>query len=142
MRRWLQCRLIGNTAKGRAREGKALEFTCFDIAVLALVRAMTDFGVPVASAHKIAVREMREQGPWPDDAPAEHYWSAWPDDTQIQVSRVVLKGGKVGWGVATFEKTDAFACGAHLTLHPRELIRTAIERAVEAAEIREAKRSA
>ena len=141
LRRWLHFRLIGNTAK--AREGKALEFTGFDIAVLALVRAMTEFGVPVTSAHKIAVREMREQGPWSGDEPASDYWVAWPADTQILISRVEGKGGKPAWQIAKFERAEAaYTLGAHLTIYPHALIRRAIERAIEAVESREAKRRA
>jgi hypothetical protein len=142
LRRWLQFRLIGNTAKGRAREGKALEFTCFDIAVLALVRAMTEFGVPVANAHKIAVREIREQG-WSGDEPPESYWVGWPVDTQILIGRTEDKNGKPAWRIAKFEHAEeAYTPGAYLTLYPHKLIRTAIERAVEAVETREEKRRA
>jgi hypothetical protein len=143
LRRWLALGLIGNTAKGNDREGWALEFTCHDLAVLALVKAMTEFGVPVATAHAFAVRLVRQQGPWSGKEPAEAYWNVFAPDFQIQVSRVVdKKSGKAGWGVATFEGTDAFACGAHLTLHPRELISRVIGRAVEAIETREEKRRA
>ena len=41
LRRWLALGLIGNTAK-EGREGWALEFTRHDLAVLALVKAMTN----------------------------------------------------------------------------------------------------
>jgi hypothetical protein len=144
LRRWLQFGLIGNTAKSKAREGWALEFTAFDLAVLALVRVMTEFGVPVADAHKIAVREMRDHaGPWSGDEPAESFWKAWAPDTQILISRTEGKNGKPAWKIAMFEHAgEAFTSGAHLTLYPQALIKAAIERGLEAVEGREAKRRA
>jgi hypothetical protein len=144
LRRWLQFDLIGNTAKGKGREGWALEFTPFDLAVLALLKPMTEFGVPVAAAHKLAVREMREHaGPWSGNEPAESFWTAWAPDTQILISRAEGENGKPAWRVALFEQAEtAFTSSAHLTLYPRALIRAAIERAVDAVEIREEKRSA
>ena len=46
-------------------------------------------------------------------------------------------------GGATFEQAEeAYSCGAHLTIYPHALIRAAIESALEAAEVRTAKRSA
>jgi hypothetical protein len=142
LRRWLQFGLIGDTAK-KAREGWTLEFTCHDVAVLALVRPMIEFGMPVAVAHKFAVRIVREQGLWSGDEPPEAYWLAWPQDTTTLISRIEEKNGKRGWGVAKFEHAEeAYSCGAHLTLYPHALIRAATERAIEAVEMREAKRSA
>jgi len=142
LRRWLQFGLIGNTAKGKAREGWTLEFTLFDLAVLALVKPMTEFGVPVASAHKIAVREMREQGPWSGDEPAVAFAVAWAPDTQILIGRTEDKNGKPAWRIAKFEHGEAAFTPAHLTLYPTALISEAMKRAVEAVEIREAKRRA
>jgi hypothetical protein len=139
LRRWLALGLIGGMAK---TGGGPLEFTPFDISVLALTKAMVDFNLPVATAHAFAVRLMRQQGPWSGDEPVSSYWTVFAPKFQIQVSRVVGKGGKAGWGVATFEETDAFTSAAHLTLFPRELVKAALERAIEAAEVREAKRSA
>ncbi|WOH80907.1 hypothetical protein RX327_35070 [Bradyrhizobium sp. BEA-2-5] len=143
LRRWLQLGLIGNTAKGKAREGWTLEFTLFDLAVLALVKPMTEFGVPVAAAHKLAVREMREHaGPWSGDEPAHSYWTAWAPDTQILISRAEGRNGKPAWKIAMFEHAEeAFTSGAHLTLYPHALISAAIKRAIEAVEIK-TKRSA
>jgi hypothetical protein len=144
LRRWLQFGLIGDTAKGRAREGWTLEFTLYDLAVLALVKPMTEFGVPVAAAHQLAVREMRDHaGPWSGDEPAEAFWTAWAPDTQILISRAEGKNGKPAWRIALFERAEAaFTSGAHLTLYPHALIRGTIERAVEAVEIRKAQRRA
>jgi hypothetical protein len=144
LRRWLQFGLIGDTAKGKARDGWTLEFTLYDLAVMALVKPMTEFGVPVAAAHKLAVREMRDHaGPWSGDEPAETFWTAWGPNTQILITRIEGRNGKPAWRIALFEDAEAaFTLGAHLTLYPHELIRAAIERAVEAVEIREAKRRA
>ena len=143
LRRWLQFGLIGNTAKGKAREGKLLEFTLDDLAALALVKVMAEFGVPVASAHKIALREMDQTGPWSGDLEPESFWNRWPADTQILISRTEARNGKPAWKIARFEHAEeAFTLGAHLTLYPHALIKAASERAVEAVEHRAATRRA
>ena len=143
LRRWLQHGLIGNTAKGKAREGWALEFTYFDLAVLALVKAMTEFGVPVQVAHRIAVRLMREHaGPWTGNEPPESLWSAWGAATQIAITRKVTAAGKPVWNVARFDDEPEAAFGAHLTLYPNALIRDAFQRAIASTEPRAERKSA
>ena len=75
VRRWLQFGLIGNTAKGKNRDGWILEFTCHDLAVLALVKPMTGLACPF-SAHKIAVRELKEHaGRQSGNDPPSAWWS-------------------------------------------------------------------
>ncbi|MET4478835.1 MerR family transcriptional regulator [Bradyrhizobium sp. F1.13.3] len=143
LRRWLQFKLIGNTAKSKAREGKQLQFTLDDLAVLALVKVMAEYGVPIAAAYKIAAREVDQAGPWSGDQTAESFWSRWAPDTQIIVSRAEDKNGNTVWKIAKFENAEvAYTLGAHLTLYPRALIRAAIQRGVESVESRDEKRRA
>ena len=143
LRRWLQLGLVGNTAKGKGREGWVLGFTAHDIAILALVKAMTEFGVPVAAAHRIAVREMREHaGPWSGDEAPEAFWRAWSAATQITISRKKGAAGKPAWAVSRFEDDAGSVFGAHLTLYPHALIRDALQRAIASVEARTEKRSA
>jgi hypothetical protein len=97
--------------------------------------------MPVAAAHTLAVRLMREQGPWSGDEPAETYWNVFAPDRQVLIERIEGKGGRPAWRITTFESGDE-AFGAFLTLFPRRLIRAVLERAIKAAEVREEKRSA
>ena len=136
LRRWIALRLIGNMAK---TGGGALEFAPHDLAVLALVKAMVEYGMAVAVAHKNAVRIMREAGPWSGDEPPEAYWTAWAPDTQFVINRVVGKNGKPAWHIAKFEHAEP-AFGAFLMIIPHALIRAVLERAIEAAETRVAKK--
>jgi hypothetical protein len=139
LRRWLQFGLIGDTAKSKARASWALEFTPFDMAVLALVKPMTEFGVPVTLAHEIAVREMREHaGPWSDEEPLNAYWTAW-SRRQLSITPIIREeDGKRFWESRLWENVDdPEHWSAYLSLNPEILIRNAIERALVSAAARE-----
>ena len=139
VRRWLQFGLIGNMAKGKSRDGWVLGFACHDLAVLALLKPMTEFGVPVSAAHKIATRALREHaGPWADDEALSVWWTAWAPSTQINITRKSTESGKVTWALAVFEDADetGWTSPAHLSLNPHRIIRETFERAVASAEAR------
>ncbi len=105
---------------------------------------MAQFGVPVAEAHKIAVRALREHaGPWSDDEPLSAWWTAWAPSTQISITRKTTKGGKPAWGLAIFEEADEaeWTSSAHLSLNPHRIIRETFERAVEIADARVERRA-
>jgi hypothetical protein len=138
LRRWLQQGLVG-VQMGLDRKGW-LEFTLHDVAVLALVKPMAEWGMPVHAAHKIAVRAMRElAGPWSGDGPIQAYWQAWRGKT-LYITRRLNSAGKPSWALHhTQGETVAF--GNFLSLIPELLIRSAIERAIESAESRDRRRA-
>ena len=140
LRRWIQLGLIGKTAKGKAREGWALKFTCHDIATLALIKPMAEFGVPVVEAHKISVRVMREfAGPWSGDEPPQAWWSSWgPNPSYCYPPGDPKRQAGLGcFPLGGCSQQSAWTSPAHLALDPQALIRRAIERAMEAAEASE-----
>src|SRR5262245_54471960 len=141
LRRWLQFGLVSSgNRKGR---GTLIEFEPFDLAVLALVKQMSEFGIPVTAAHRLAVHAMREHaGPWSGDEPLIAYWSAWRGQ-QLAIRPKAGKDGKTAWGLMRFEgeEASAWSSPAFLVLDPERLIRGVLERALGAAEARERRRA-
>jgi hypothetical protein len=142
LRRWIQFGLIGETAKkSHVREHWRFAFTPLDVAILSLVKPMTEWGVPVANAHGMAVHAMREYaGPWSDNEPLNAYWTAW-HRRELSITPIIEEDGKRSWEARLWENVEPGEWSAQLALNPEAIIRTAIERAIESAEAREKRRA-
>jgi MerR HTH family regulatory protein len=116
----------------RVGSGNWVHFTLADIATLALIRALNDFGIPIRTCSEGA-QYIIEKGKV-ELTDIDRFIERWRD------ARFLVTRRDKGWSFEFRETWDIFFPGACVMLDVAQIVADAIERALESAAKRERQR--